>query len=166
MEQLSEGLCSVRTAWYLENGEREADRLLQEAMLERRGVGAEDYERYLDYQDYRHWKARQSILHYITYEKMVRAEELLELSLRKLLRLAGGLGREKTPDALAICVEALDRTLANLFMNLGQKLGIPAKQLLLLNRRECFYYFVYHQNKELWLHDVMLYDYRGTRMLC
>lgn len=93
-------------------------------------------------------------------------EELLELFLRKLLRLAGGLGREKTPDALAICVEALDRTLANLFMNLGQKLGIPAKQLLLLNRRECFYYFVYHQNKELWLHDVMLYDYRGTRMLC
>lgn len=78
MEQLSEGLCSVRTAWYLENGEREADRLLQEAMLERLGVGAEDYERYLDYQDYRHWKARQSILHYITYEKMVRAEELLE----------------------------------------------------------------------------------------
>ena len=78
MEQLSEGLCSTRTAWYLENGEREADRLLQEAMLERLGVGAEDYERYLDYQDYLHWYKRQSILHCITYEKMAQAEQLLE----------------------------------------------------------------------------------------
>lgn len=95
-----------------------------------------------------------------------RSAELLELYLRKLLRLAGGLGREKTPDAIGICVETLDRNLATLFTDMAQGLGVPPKRLLLLNRRECFYYFVYHQKKELTTHDVMLYDYRGTRMLC
>ncbi len=77
-EQLCEGLCSVRTAWYLEGGEREMNRPLQEAMLERLGIGAEDYERYLDDADYRRWQARQDILHYMAYEKTAEAGELLE----------------------------------------------------------------------------------------
>lgn len=77
-EQLCEGLCSVRTAWYLEGGEREMNRPLQEAMLERLGIGAEDYEHYLDDAAYRRWLARQDILHIMVYEKTAEAGELLE----------------------------------------------------------------------------------------
>lgn len=77
-ELLCEGLCSIRTARYLEGGEREMNNLLQEAMLERLGIGAEDYEHYLDAEDYRHWQARQDILHYITLQKTAEAERLLE----------------------------------------------------------------------------------------
>ena len=52
MKQICEGLCSDRTAWYIEQGEREPGRLLREAILERLGVGAEDYECYPGYIEY------------------------------------------------------------------------------------------------------------------
>lgn len=94
------------------------------------------------------------------------AVDLLELYLKKILRLVGGPGREKTPDTLAICVETLERELAEIFMELAPKLGILPERLLLLNRKESFCYFVLHQENALWLHDVMLYDYRGGKLLC
>lgn len=78
MQQLSEGLCSYRIACYIEQGEREPDRLLREAMLGRLGVEAEDYECYLGYVEYAHWKLKQKILHSITFEETERAEQLLE----------------------------------------------------------------------------------------
>lgn len=94
------------------------------------------------------------------------AVELLELYLKKILRLVGGPGRERTPDVLAVCVETLDRELAGVFMELAPKLGVPGERLVMLDRKECFYYFVFHQEKALWLHDVMLYDYRGRKLQC
>lgn len=78
MEQLCEGLCSPRMVWYLESGERMPDKLVQDAILERLGIGAEDYEHFLDYKEYRRWEARQHILHSITFEKLEQAESLLE----------------------------------------------------------------------------------------
>ena len=38
--------------------------------------------------------------------------------------------------------------------------------MMLLDRKECFYYFLYHQTKELTLHDVYLFDYRGENVSC
>ncbi len=79
MKQICEGLCSDRTAWYIEQGEREPGRLLREAILERLGVGAEDYECYLGYIEYAQWKMQHAILHKITYEDMENAERLLDV---------------------------------------------------------------------------------------
>lgn len=78
MERLCEGLCSRRMACYLESGERAPDKLLQDRILERLGVGAEDYEYFLFYDEYDRWEARQRILHNITYEEWERAERLLQ----------------------------------------------------------------------------------------
>lgn len=63
MNQLCEGLCSRRAAWYIEQGEREPGRMLREAILERLGVGAEDYECYLGCVEYAQWKMQHAILH-------------------------------------------------------------------------------------------------------
>lgn len=79
MNQLCEGLCSERTAWYIEQGKREPGRMLREAILERLGVGAEDYECYLGWEEYAQWKMQHTILHHIAWEEMDQAEGLLEV---------------------------------------------------------------------------------------
>ena len=78
MKQLCEGLLSDRAAMMIEQGKRDTARPMREALLERLGVGAEDYECYLGCEEYAHWKAQQQILHFIAYEEMERAEDLLE----------------------------------------------------------------------------------------
>ena len=37
---------------------------------------------------------------------------------------------------------------------------------MLLDRQESFYYFIYNQKEELWLHDICLFDYRGKEIRC
>ena len=78
MKQLCQGLCTFQELSYFENGQKLPNKLLLDAILERLGVGAEDYEHFLDYIEYDHWEARQQILHSITFEKIEEAEELLE----------------------------------------------------------------------------------------
>ncbi len=78
MKQLCDGLLSDRAAMFIEQGKRDTSGPMQEALLERLGVGAEDYERYLGCEEYAHWRAQQQILHSIAYEEMEQAQDLLE----------------------------------------------------------------------------------------
>lgn len=94
------------------------------------------------------------------------AEELLVLYLKKLILLAGGIGITRKPDVIVFCLETLSRETTALFARIATKLGLEAEQIRLLDRKECFYYFVYHQTEELTLHDVYLFDYRGEDMRC
>lgn len=94
------------------------------------------------------------------------ADELLCLYLKKLFLLAGSLGKSQRPDKVVICLEALSREAIQLFAEMTPKLGLDETQVTLFDRKECFYYFAYHQEKDLTLHDVYLFDYRGTDMHC
>lgn len=92
--------------------------------------------------------------------------ELLYLYLKKLLLLAGSLGKDKKPDRVVICFEKLSENLVQLFREIAPKLGLGEGEITLLGRKECFYYFAYHQQRELMLHDVFLFDYRGEEVRC
>lgn len=94
------------------------------------------------------------------------ANELLSLYLKKLLLLAGSLGKNRRPDKVVICLEKLSREMTQLFSEIVPKLGLEEKQVTLLDRKECFYYFAYHQTDELKLHDIFLFDYRNENMCC
>ena len=152
MEQLCEGLCSRRMAWYLESGERAPDKLLQDRILERLGVGAEDYEYFLFYDEYDRWVARQRILHNITYEKWERAEQLLReysdtydmgnvlekqfyLSMLAQIRRHGG----ETSEALgALFEEAARLTVPELENKPLAQLALSLKELnLILEAERC-----------------------------
>lgn len=78
MRQVCEGLCTFQEISLLESGKRLPNKLLQDAIVERLGVGADDYEHFLGFMEYRRWEARQRILHRITSEEIGRAERLLE----------------------------------------------------------------------------------------
>ncbi len=78
MRQVCEGLCSFQELSLLENGRRQPNRLLQDAIVERLGVDTEDYEIFLGVTEYKRWEVRQRILHCITWEETGRADRLLE----------------------------------------------------------------------------------------
>lgn len=77
LRQLCDGLCSHGTIEAMERGKWEADKLLQDSILERLGIAAEDYVHGLGCIDYDRWAARTHILHSITFCRPERAEELL-----------------------------------------------------------------------------------------
>lgn len=78
MEQLCKGICTFQELSYLEKGDRTIDVFLQDVLLERLGIGAEEYEHYWNYIEYDCWVARQRILYYIVFRDISKAQELLE----------------------------------------------------------------------------------------
>ena len=48
----------------------------------------------------------------------------------------------------------------------GSRQSFDREKLQLLDRKECFYYFAYHQVPELSMHDVYLFDYRREDIRC
>ena len=95
-----------------------------------------------------------------------KAQELLALYIKKLVYLAGKLGNPVIPDFLVITLEQLSREVTELFLQVAEGIGIPEGKLTLIDRRESFYYFAFSQQKELWLHDVCLFDNRGDEVWC
>ena len=95
-----------------------------------------------------------------------KAQELLALYIKKLVYLAGKLGNPVIPDFLVITLEQLSREVTELFLQVAERIGIPEGKLTLIDRRESFYYFACSQQKELWLHDVCLFDNRGDEVWC
>ena len=99
-------------------------------------------------------------------EFFVEGEELLALYIKKLIYLAGKLGNPVIPDFLVITLEQLSREVTELFIRVAERIGIHDGRLTLIDRRESFYYFAFSQQKELWLHDVCLFDNRGDEVWC
>lgn len=90
MQAVCSGLCTVQEFHYLMTGERMVSWILREAVLERLGVGAEDFEYLLSRSDYRRWEKRHHILHCITYGQFREGEMLLE-EYRLEYKIAAGL---------------------------------------------------------------------------
>lgn len=99
-------------------------------------------------------------------EEKYPAEDLLALFLKKLIYMAGSLGNPAVPDKIVIVLEKLSREATRLFSYISEKLGLSPEQITLIDRKESFYYFAFSQKKELWLHDVCLFDARQGDISC
>ena len=78
IEELCEGLCSQSMFARICNGERSADKLLRERLLQRLGVSDTRNESFLYRDEYDAWKLRQQIVNHINREQYKQAEEFLE----------------------------------------------------------------------------------------
>ncbi len=94
------------------------------------------------------------------------AKELLAYYIKKLLLLSGRLNKPAVVERLAVCLDQLSREVTELFAWLAGKLELKPEQVMLLDRKECFYYFAYSQREELTRQEIGLFDYRGDRMRC
>ncbi|MBO5070122.1 MAG: hypothetical protein J6C37_07150 [Roseburia sp.] len=94
------------------------------------------------------------------------AEDLLVVYLKKLIYLAGSLGNPTAPDVLVISLDSISREVTRLFADIAPRLGLLADQIMLVDRKESFYYFAYNQPRDLMLHDVCLFDCREGKVSC
>ncbi len=92
------------------------------------------------------------------------AEELLSLFLKKLMQLPQKLGNPAFCDRLVITVDRLTRENMDVFWKIAPKLGLKKNQFMVIDHKESFYYFVFHQQEALWLHDVYLFEYENGSM--
>lgn len=91
------------------------------------------------------------------------AEDLLMIFLRKLLTLpqrSSGLPISK----LIITVDTLDEQTVELFTLIVSRMGLDPRCLVMCDYLESFYYYALSQPGELYLHDVMLFDYTQTSL--
>ena len=92
------------------------------------------------------------------------AQDLLALFLRKIMEIPSKLGNLQNCDKLVITVDKLTKENMKMFWNLLPKLGLNSKQFMVIDHKEIFYYFALNQDKTLWIHDIMLYDYDGIQL--
>lgn len=146
LTDLCEGLCTVGLMTHMEKGERTPDKLIQDRMLERLGVSAEDYENFLDGEEYVRWHKRQSILSLIIHEKWEEAEKQLNayekeynmgnrlerqfcLSMLAQLKRHNGSGDEKLENLFG---EAVKLTVPNIDSKPVRKLVMSAREVNLV----------------------------------
>lgn len=77
MEKLCEGLCSQSLFTRICNGERTADKLLRDRLMQRLCISETRYESFLFQEEYDGWKQRQTIVNCINQGKLDQAERLL-----------------------------------------------------------------------------------------
>lgn len=66
---------------------------------------------------------------------------------------------------LVICLDKVSVEYMELFSAIMVKLGIETDKLLLIDRRESFYYYALSQEPETFLHDVVMFDYTESDMV-
>lgn len=76
-EKLSEGLYDSTMLILIEKGERVPSRLMMDRLLDRLGVSVDDYELFLDYDEYDRWLERQRLVEAVLNENVEKAWELL-----------------------------------------------------------------------------------------
>lgn len=92
------------------------------------------------------------------------AVQLLGLFLKKLLLLPAKLGNPLIPEKLVLVREQVNQEEMQMFYDLLPQLGVSRDKFIVIDRKESFYYYLYHQKEELWLHDVVLFDYGKEKL--
>ena len=79
IEKLSEGLCSPSMLSRICNGERTANKMMRDRLMQRLGMADDRNENFIFNEEYKKWKIRQRIVILINEENLVEAEELLNV---------------------------------------------------------------------------------------
>lgn len=93
------------------------------------------------------------------------ARDLLVLFFKKLFSLPGVGNALEHIERLSICTEQVSLEVMELMSYVSLKLEVEPSKLMLLDRRESFYYYALSQKPDLFLYNVALFDYSGTNIV-
>ncbi len=100
----------------------------------------------------------------ITIEEQVYdGNQLLEEYVGKLLDMISGYCHTKEPDKVVFTLEYPDRLLVNAIHLAMEKQGIVRENLRVIGHSESFIYYNIFQKKEMWINDVLVFDFTKTR---
>ncbi len=94
-----------------------------------------------------------------------KARELLVIYFKKIFTIPGPMSAIQSVAKMVFCLERVDFDTMELMNFLASGLGIDSKKLILLDRRESFYYYALSQNPELFTYDVALFDFSGSNLV-
>lgn len=88
------------------------------------------------------------------------AEELLEAFLRKCMVLVSSYARLEDVVCIVFTLKDMNTDLMNMLKSIVQRLDVKSAAVYFMSHEDCFYQYMIHQPEEMWIHDVLLYEYR------
>ena len=101
-------------------------------------------------------------------EEEFEAEELLEVFLRKCFGLISSYTRVEDVICIMFTLKDMNAELMKMIKRIVKRIDNGRAQVSFMTHEDCFYQYMIHQPEEMWLHDVLLYEYRvdGIRSFC
>ncbi len=94
-------------------------------------------------------------------EEDIAADALLAVFIKKTLAFLSIHVRTEDIEAVAFTMRDMNSQLMENVKKAAQQAGLKDKQLYFLSHEDCFFQYMIHQPEEMWIHDVLLYDYRS-----
>ncbi len=95
---------------------------------------------------------------FVEHEKYF-ARDLLAIFIKRIFSMAGSIHASLPLAKVVVCVDGISTDYIELFGDIFQKIGIEKEKILLIDRKESFYYYALSQSQETFLHDVVMFDY-------
>ncbi len=92
-------------------------------------------------------------------EETFEADYLLEVYIRKTLAILSAYVRTDAIGAVAFTMEEMEPTLMDVVRAVVRRVCSAGTEVWFLSHEDCFFQYIIHQPSEMWIHDVLLYDY-------
>lgn len=89
------------------------------------------------------------------------ADALLAVFIRKTLAILSIYVRTEDIEAIAFTMRDMNAQLMEAVKIAVEAAGIKNARLYFFSHEDCFFQYMIHQPQEMWIHDVLLYDYRS-----
>lgn len=93
-------------------------------------------------------------------EDDITADALLAVFLKKALAVLSVYINNEDIGAIAFTMRDMNSQLMENVRKAAESLGMKDVKLYFLSHEDCFFQYMIHQPEEMWIHDVLLYDYR------
>jgi len=90
------------------------------------------------------------------------AAYLLEVYIKKLFAVVSAYVRVDEIGAVAFTMCTLDTQMRDLLREIAGRVGTKGMEVYFLSHEDCFFQYMIHQPEEMWIHDVLLYDYGSS----
>ncbi len=97
--------------------------------------------------------------------KAYSAADLLAIYMRKAFALLSAYVSLDDVCGVAFTLSEMDSDIMESVRAAAEKIGIGGAELYFLSREDCFFQYILHQPEEMWIHEVLLYDYRSDGVM-
>lgn len=88
------------------------------------------------------------------------AEELLEIFVKRVLALTAGYVRTEDICEITFTMKNMNDKVMEMLKNIAER-NFANAEASFLTHKDCFFQYMLHQPEEMWMHNVVLYDYRN-----
>lgn len=89
------------------------------------------------------------------------ADELLGIFVRKALAMLSAYIVTEDIAAVAFTMKEINTDVMKMLRSIIKNIGQRKIEVYFLSREDCFFQYMIHQPQEMWIHDVLLYDYKS-----